>query len=423
MTAPASVVIVGAGQGGYQVAASLRENGFDGRVVLIGDEPGLPYQRPPLSKAYLTGGTRADGLLLRHAPFYADHGIDYREKERVTAIDRAGCRVHLASGAELAYDHLVLATGARDRPLPIPGADLDGVMRLRTLAEAEAVRQRLGSVREVVVIGAGFIGLEFAAVAAKLGARVHVVEMAQRPMVRAVSPDVSAHFHAAHAKAGASILFSAAVTRISGEQGRVTGVETGDGLRLPADLVLVGIGVVPNAELAAAAGLPVENGIVVDEHLLTADPAISAIGDCAAYPSRFAPGRVRLESVQNAVDQARCVAARLVGRPTPYAAVPWFWSDQGALRLQMVGLTAGHDITVVRGDVEGGRFSVFCFKGKKLLGSESGNRPADNLIGRRLVAGEPDPTPEPAADTGCDLKAYAAAFQARSSGRNASSGN
>ncbi len=412
-----TVIIAGAGQGGYQAAASLRENGFDGRIVLIGDEPGLPYQRPPLSKAYLTGGTTVDGLLLRHAPFYASHAIEYRERERVIAIDRAGRSVRLASGEDLVYDHLIFATGARDRSLPIPGADLDGVMRLRTLGEAEALKQRLGSVREVVVIGAGFIGLEFAAVAAKLGARVHVVEMAQRPMARAVSPDVSEHFHAAHAKAGASILFSAAVTRITGENGRASGVDTGDGLHLPADLVLVGIGVLPNSELAADAGLPVENGILVDELLLTADPAISAIGDCAAYPSRFASGRVRLESVQNAVDQARCVAARLVGRPAPYTAVPWFWSDQGGLRLQMVGLTAGHDTTVIRGDVEGGRFSVFCFKGGKLLGIESVNRPGDHMVGRRLLAGEPDLTPEQAADPAFDLKAHAAALQAGSAMR------
>lgn len=418
---PAAVVIVGAGQGGFQVAASLREHGFAGRIVLIGDEPGLPYQRPPLSKTYITGATSAEGLLLRHAPFYAQHAIDYRAPERAVAIDRAHRRVRLASGEDVAYDHLVLATGARDRPLPVPGADLDGVMRLRTLAEAEALRQRLGAVREVVVVGAGFIGLEFAAVAAKLGKRVHVIEMAQRPMARAVSPEISEYFHAAHARTGASILFSAAVTRITGEAGRVTGVETGDGLRLPADLVLLGIGVVPNVELAAAADLAVENGIVVDERLLTVDPAISAIGDCAAYPSRFAPGRVRLESVQNAVDQARCVAARLVGRPAPYAAVPWFWSDQGDLRLQMVGLTAGHDTAVLRGEVAEGRFSVFCFKGGRLIGIESVNRPADHMVGRRLLAGEPDLTPEQAADPAFDLKAHAALRPPRA-GRNAPPG-
>ena len=415
-----TVVIVGAGQGGLQVAASLREGGFDGAIVLVGDEPGLPYQRPPLSKGYLTGEVGADRLLLRREAFYVDRRIDLLAGERAVAIDRPGRRVRLASGGALAYDHLVLATGARDRPLPVPGAELDGVLRLRTRAEAELLRQRLaGGVRDAVVVGAGFIGLEFASVAAKLGARVHVIEMTRRPMARAVSPDVSAFFHAAHAGAGAGILFGATVARLVGADGRVAGVETGDGLRIPADLVVVGIGVVPNTELAAGAGLAVDDGIVVDEHLLTADPAISAVGDCAAYPSRFAAGRVRLESVQNAVDQARCVAARLAGRPpAPYAAVPWFWSDQGKLRLQIVGLTAGHDVAVVRGDVEGGAFSVFCFRGRRLVGIESVNRPADHMAGRRLLAGGwPDLAPEQLADAGFDLQAQAAAVRPAAGGR------
>jgi 3-phenylpropionate/trans-cinnamate dioxygenase ferredoxin reductase component len=405
-----TVAVVGAGQGGYQVAASLREGGFDGQVMLIGDEPALPYQRPPLSKGYLTGEVARDGLSLRPRAFYADHRIELLEGELVTAIARAERRLHLASGAAVPYDHLVLATGARDRRLRVPGAELDGVLPLRTLGDAERIRERLHGAREIVIVGAGFIGLELAAVAAKLGARVHVLEIAQRAMGRAVSAEISAYFTEAHAKSGTSILFGAAIARVRGGGGRATGIETADGLRLPADLVLVGIGVRPNTELAAAAGLPVDDGILVDEQLRTPDEAVSAIGDCAAYPSRFAGGRrVRLESVQNAVDQARCVAARLTGRPAPYRSVPWFWSEQGELRLQMVGLTAGYDTAVVRGDAAGGRFSVFCFRGARLLGIESVNSPADHMVGRRLLAGEAALSPQQAADEGFDLKAHAAA--------------
>lgn len=411
MTTVTTIVIVGAGQGGYQVAASLRDNAFDGRVVLIGDEPGLPYQRPPLSKGYLTGDVTESGLRLRPGSFYANHNIELHDSTRVTDIDRAARRVRTASGEIFGYDHLVLATGARERPLQVPGADLEGVFGLRTLADSDRLRPPLETPREVVIVGAGFIGLELASIAAKRGARVHVLEVAPRPMGRAVSAVISEYFTEAHARHGVGILFGSAVERIVGNNGRATGVVTRDGVTLAADVVLVGIGIVPNVELASAAGLVTDNGIVVDAHLLTHDPAISAIGDCAAYPSRFADGRVRLESVQNAVDQARCVAARLTGKSAPYDAVPWFWSDQGDLRLQIVGLTTGYDTTITRGNVESGKFSVFCFRGPKLLGVESVNRPADHMAGRRLLAGTPELTHEQAADESFDLKAAIAAAQ------------
>ena len=401
------VVIVGTGQGGLQAAASLREAGFAGPVTLIGDEPDLPYQRPPLSKAYLLGKMAEEGLRLRSEAFYAKNGIDLLAGERVAAIDRATRRVRLNSGPEIGFDHLVLATGARNRPLPVPGADLDGVLYLRTLAEARDLKARIAAVRQVVVVGAGFIGLEFAAVARQLGKEVHVVEATQRPMGRAVSAQMSWFFTERHMGWGARLLLGAGVARLLGEGGRVVAVEATDGQRLPADLVVVGIGVLPNADLAAGAGLPVQDGIVVDRQLRTADPAISAIGDCARYPSRFADGPVRLESVQNAADQGRCVAARIAGRPAAYDAVPWFWSDQGDLKLQIVGLTAGHDATALRGDPASGRFSVFCFRGERLVGIELVNRPADHMAGRRLLAGEPGLTPAQAADEAFDLKAHA----------------
>jgi len=330
---PAPVVaIIGAGQAGFQAAASLRDAGFAGRIVLVGDEPALPYQRPPLSKSYLAGQSGADDLWLRPAEFYAKQQIDLIYGDAVTAIDRRRQRLHLASGIEFSWDHLLFATGAGCRPLAVPGAELDGVLTLRTLADADALRQRLEEAREVVVVGAGFIGLEFAAVALARGTAVHIIEVTHKPMGRVVSEPVSRFFTEAHRGWGAEVALGTGVVRILGDRGRVAGVETTDGRRISADLILICIGVIPNAGLARNAGLAIDDGIVVDEYLVTSDPAISAIGDCANFPTPFAPVRVRLESVQNAVDQGRCVADRLAGRPPRYQKVPWFWSDQGDLK-------------------------------------------------------------------------------------------
>jgi len=407
------VAIVGAGQAGFQTASSLRQEGFGGRIVLIGDEPGLPYQRPPLSKSYLAGASGLEELWLRPEAFYETQNIDLMTGETVTAIDRPGRRLRLASGGEIACDHIVLATGARFRPLPVPGVELDGVLPLRTLADADILRERLAEARDVVVIGAGFIGLEFASVAIAAGAAVHVIEVTHHPMGRVVSAQTSRFFTGAHRGWGAAISLGTGVARILSADGRVAGVETSDGGVLPADLVLVCIGVVPNAELAGDAGLAVDNGIVVDEYLATGAATISAIGDCANFPTRFAAGRVRLESVQNGVDQARAVAARIAGKPMPYDKVPWFWSDQGELKLQIAGITAGHDAAVVRGDPESGGFSVFCFRDGGLIGVESVNRPADHIVTRRLLAGDPRLAPEQAADESYDLRAHAAGRAAR----------
>ncbi len=408
------VLIVGAGQGGFQLAASLREAGYAGPVRLLGDEPGLPYQRPPLSKAFLKGEADAAQLELRPAAFYADHSIEMLHG-RAVAIERAERRVRLADGTALDYEHLVLATGARNRPLPVKGADLDGVFYLRTLADAQALKARLAAARQVVVVGAGFIGLEFAAVARALGHEVTVVEATLHPMGRAVSPIMSAFFAEAHRAMGTRLVLSAGVVALHGRDGQVTGVEAADGALhpgggtvYPADLVVVGIGVVPNAELAAEAGLEVRNGIVVDETLATADPAISALGDAVSYPSVHAGLTVRLESVQNAADQARCLAHRLTGNALPYAAVPWFWSDQADLKLQIVGLAAPTDSAVLRGDPASRRFSVFRFHERRLTAIESVNRPADHMLGRRLLAGRPGLTPEEAADESFELKSLLA---------------
>ncbi|WAC29215.1 NAD(P)/FAD-dependent oxidoreductase [Ancylobacter sp. SL191] len=405
----AGIVIIGAGQGGFQAAASLREAGFTGPLTLIGDEPGLPYQRPPLSKAYMKGEAGPEQIELRPAAFYADHAITLVEG-RAVAIEREARRVRMADGSVHPYAHLILATGARNRPLPVPGKDLAGVYYLRTRADADALKERLPGGRRVVVIGAGFIGLEFAAVARALGHEVVVLEAASRPMARALSPDMSAFFAAEHRNWGVDLRCGAGVVGLVGEAGHVTGVEATDGIVYPADFVLVGIGVTPNVELAAEAGLEVANGIVVDAHLATADPAISALGDAVAYPSVHAGMMARLESVQNAVDQARSIAARLTGKVGPagealaYVAVPWFWSDQADLKLQMVGIAGPTDLAVLRGDPASRRFSVFRFHERRLTAIESVNRPADHMLGRRLLAGTPRLTPEEAADEGFDLK-------------------
>lgn len=409
------VVIVGAGHAGFQLAASLRQHGYDGRVTLVGDEPVLPYQRPPLSKDYLDGKIGFDLLLMRPATFYREHRIDFLSGNRVAEIDRAGHRVRLAAGERIGYRHLVLATGARNRIPPLPGVELDGVAYLRTLAETHDLRDRLAAAERIVVIGAGFIGLEFAAVARAKGKHVHIVELTDRVMSRVVSVPTSHFFADAHRGAGAEFSFGAQAVRIAGRPAapigsRVDHVELAGGERLAADLVLVSVGVVPNGELAAAAGLAVANGVAVDATLATADPDISAIGDCASFPCVHAAGLPsRLESVQNAADHARCVADRIIGKPHAYDALPWFWSEQGPLRLQIAGLTAGYDRSVVRGEPGGGAFSVFCYRAGQLLGIESVNRPADHAHARRLLAAGRQVTPDEAADNSFDLRAAAAA--------------
>jgi 3-phenylpropionate/trans-cinnamate dioxygenase ferredoxin reductase subunit len=410
MTDP--VVIAGAGQGGAQAAVSLRQAGYDGRILLIGDEPGLPYQRPPLSKAYLSRKVEAEGLLLRNEKMYADQRVELMTSTRIDAIDARQQSVHLASGERQSYAHLVLALGARNRMLNIEGADLDGIAYIRTLADATGLRERIGSVKNAVVIGAGFIGLEFAAVARDHGIDVTVIEAAVRPMARALSVTMSQYFANKHEERGTRLLLGSGVTRIAGKNGKVSHVELADGEQLPADLVVVGIGVLPNAELAESAGLRVQNGIVVDEYLSTSDPAISAIGDCAVFPCRFASCSIRLESVQNAVDQARCLAAKLTGTAAPYASVPWFWSDQYDAKLQIAGITMEHNHTVVRGVPEDGSFSVFCFRDGQWLGVESVNRPADHMAARKLLTAKATLTPEQAADMSFDLKQFAASAAA-----------
>ncbi len=400
---PPGVVIAGAGQGGFQVAASLRTEGYEGSITLIGDEAGPPYQKPPLSKAFMAGKQEVESTQLRPEAFYVDNRIDLMTGERITEIDPSNHRVALASGSRIPYGQLVLATGARNRLLPVEGAELDGVCYLRTREEAVEIRQRMEDAENIVIIGGGFIGLEVAAAASASGKRVLVVEAMRRVMSRAVAPPISDYYQRLHLSQGVTFAFVTRAREISGKGSRVSEVVLSDETVHPADLVVVGIGVIPNTELASGAGLDVADGIVVDGYLRSAAD-IYAIGDCAVHPNRFAGGAVRIESIQNSVDHARCVAASLAGRTQRYDAVPWFWTDQFSAKLQMAGLSQGFDQAVTRGDPESHKFSVLYFKAGQLAAIDSINRPADHMAGRKLIGSGTPVTPEQAADLSMDLK-------------------
>jgi 3-phenylpropionate/trans-cinnamate dioxygenase ferredoxin reductase subunit len=406
------VVVIGSGQAGVGVAEGLRAKGSAAQIMLIGGEAELPYERPPLSKDVLLGKATVDNVRLRSPKWYQAHDIDLRLATWVERIDRDARTVLLDDGGVLPYDHLVLATGSRPRRLPVPGADLDGVLSLSTPDDSTRLRDRLSAAQHVVVIGAGFIGLEVAAAATAAGRRPVVLELADRVLARVAGPVLSAQVAARHVERGVDLRLSTGVTDLLGTHGQVTAVVTSTGEALPADLVLVGVGSSPVQDLAVDAGLECRDGILVDETLRTSDPAISAIGDCCRFPLGDQP--TRLESVQNAVDQARHVAARIATTTpfrAPYRQVPWFWSTQGDLKLQMVGVPEQQDDEVLRGDPTQGRFSVFRYDGDRLTCVESVNHPSGHMIGRRLLAAGVSPTRAQAADSTCDLKALAAADQ------------
>ena len=404
------VVIIGAGQAGVQAADSLRSGGYDGAVTLVAGEAGLPYQRPPLSKDWLMPDSPEPALLpLRPAEFF--------DRENVTllhaaaeAIDRSARTVQLGDGRELSYEHLVLATGSRPRPLPAPGADLPGILQLRTAADAAALRAGLGTARSVVVVGAGFIGLEVAAAARAHGCKVTVLEFAPRPMARALTPRMGQWFVQAHADLGIDLRLGEGINAFTaGPDGRVAAAVSTSGAEYPADLVVVGVGVLPNQELAEAAGLETGNGIVVDAGLRTADPRIFAVGDAAAFPGGPDGALVRLESVPNAVDQGRHVAAAILGSGEPYRSLPWFWSTQGPYRLQMAGLALPDDETVLLGRPEDGAFAVLCFRGGVLAAVETVNLPSEHLGARKLLEAGAQVTPADAAAAEFSLRGAAKA--------------
>ncbi|HRO29772.1 NAD(P)/FAD-dependent oxidoreductase [Citricoccus sp.] len=403
------VVIIGGGQAGLQAAASLRDEGFEGSVTIVAEEPGLPYQRPPLSKDYLRPrpeGTPAEPLPLRGPGFCAERGITLLAGVTATAVDRVTKTVHMADGTELRYQSLVFATGARNRQLTTPGVELPGIHGLRTVADAQALGAALGAARDVVVIGAGFIGLEFATAALERGCHVTVLEFAPRPMGRALTPVLGDWFAGAHRGLGIDLRLGEGIESFeAGGDGRVAVAVSTTGDRYPADLVVAGVGVQPNDGLAAAAGLETDNGIVVDAHLRTRDRDAYAIGDCANFPCVQAGSPFRLESVQNATDQARHVARVILGEESPYTELPWFWSTQGPFRLQMANIVRPDDETLVVGDPEAATFSVFCFRDGILAAVESVNMPGDHLAARKILARGITITREQALAEGFSLRA------------------
>ena len=402
------VLIVGAGQAGMQIAVSLRDEGFDGSITMVGEEPHGPYQRPPLSKAYLAGEADEESLELRTPEFYVDNRIVVITDERIVTLfwgEEHGVAV-TDTGREIAFDQLALTTGAGPRLLDVPGADLVGVLTMRDLADAKQLKSHWDDVANVVVIGGGFIGLEVAGVARKHGKNVTVLHSSERLMRRAVGPVTSEFFKNAHERRGAVLRFNTHVARLIGEGGRVTGVELADGEVLPADIVMVGIGAVPRVELAEQLGLAVERGaIVVDAQARTSDPRVVAAGDAVVFPHPLGgEGLVQLESVQNAVDQAKVAAKTLLGIHTEYRAVPWFWSDQADLKLQMAGLSAGYDQTVLRGNPDEEKFSVLYYRDGRIIAVDAVNDVSDYMAVRRaLGAGQTIPA-DAAADSSVALK-------------------
>jgi 3-phenylpropionate/trans-cinnamate dioxygenase ferredoxin reductase component len=397
------MVIVGAGQAGLQIAESLRAEGFVGEIALLAGENHPPYQRPPLSKAWLQGDVPADRLLLRGKDFFAAKSIDLRLGVVVTAIGRAEKILHLSDGSTLAYSGLALATGARARRPAIAGADLSGVHVLRDMEDAKAIAGGIEQAGSIVVIGGGFIGLEVAAAARKKGRAVKVVEALGRLMARAVTPKISQTFADLHRAHGVDLVFSTQVAALQGLDGRVTAVATADGAELAADLVILGIGAVANDQLAAAAGLEVSRGIVVNSCAQTSDPHIVAAGDCTVW-RRDDGQMLRLESVQNAVEQGKAAAASLLGREKPFVATPWFWSDQYDVKLQMAGLSEGFDACIERTTGENA-FSLFYYRGEKLIAADSVNRPGEHLLARKLLDAGISPDRAQVGDAARDLRA------------------
>ncbi|HEX4025959.1 MAG TPA: FAD-dependent oxidoreductase [Steroidobacteraceae bacterium] len=408
MNSQAPILIVGAGQAGVQIAESLRQEGFGGGLLLIGEESHPPYQRPPLSKKWLAdgGGGNPVSLAIRGAEALARRRIELKLEARVAAVDRRAGELTLGNGERLRYGKLAFATGSLPRTLPVPGATLQGVLYLRGIADsqaiAEAIRRCAAENQRVVVIGGGFIGLEVAAGARKLGAEVTVLEGLPRLMSRVTAPVISGAFERLHRAHGVEFVFDAQVVELRGSGDRVERVHTADGREFAAGCVVVGIGVAPDDRIAAEAGLACDRGIIVDECSRTTDPVIAAAGDCTAR--RLPDGRLqRLESVQNAVEQGKSAAAALMGRKRPFSATPWFWSDQYDVKLQMAGLSHGYDQVITRGDLHKPAFSAFYFCAGRLVAVDSLNRISDHMLAKRLLDHDVSPTAQQVADASFDL--------------------
>ena len=397
-------IIVGASHAAAQLATGLRQSGWDGKISVVGDEAIPPYHRPPLSKAYLSGEKHSDELLIRPATFYEKSSIDLLLGTRVTAIDPINKCITLHDGGTIPYSKLALTTGARVRKLSLPGCDLDGVFYLRDLNDVNRIRGFIGHGKSAVIVGGGYIGLETAASMRKLGMNVTVLEALPRVLQRVTAPEVSAFYSRVHGEEGVRIITDAVVEALEGKSA-VTAVKLADGTTLKADVVVIGVGVIPETELAKQAGLAVDNGIVVDEFARTSDPNIVAAGDCTNHYNPIYDRRLRLESVQNATDQAKTAANTLCGKLEAYHALPWFWSDQFDLKLQIAGLSQGFDRVVLRGSSTSGRsFAAFYFSGERLLAVDAVNRPKEFMAVRRALAAGHSADPAKLADESIDIQ-------------------
>lgn len=392
-----TIAIVGAGHAAGQAVISLRQYGHEGRIVLIGEEPWLPYQRPPLSKQFLSGELDQERLYVKPAQFYRDKDVELHLGTRVESLDLAGRQLRTTSGEHLAWDRLLLTLGSRVRRLGLPGADLEGIHYLRSIDDVRAIQPGFKPGTRLVVVGGGYIGLEVAAIARKAGLEVDVVEMADRLMARVVCPEVSAHYRQLHESAGVRLHLETGVEGFDGD-GRVARVLTSAGA-LPADLVIVGVGILPETELAADAGLDCDDGVCVDEYAVTSHPDVLAAGDCTRHPNALLGRRLRLESVHNALEQARTAAATLCGERRAYAQIPWFWSDQYDTKLQIAGLSEGYERVILRGDPASGSFAAcYVHEDDRLLAVDAINTPRDFMQAKKLLADRPRIDPGRLAD-------------------------
>lgn len=399
-----TLVIVGAGQAGGEIATQLHKLGHEGRTVMISEESYVPYRRPPLSKAYLAGEMQQKALFLMQPEKMEKIGVEVITNTRVERIDRAAKTLTLSNGDTLAYDKLALTTGSRARPLPLPGADSPNVFALRGIDDIDAIRAQAQPGKKVTIIGGGFIGLETAAVLCKMGLQVTVLEGLPRVLARVTVPEISSFFERIHRKAGVDLRVDAQVAALKGTP-NITQIELGDGSTIDTDFVIIGIGIIPNVELAQEAGLDVDNGILVDEYTQTSDPDIVSAGDCTNHPNAFLGRRLRLESVQNAMEQGRAAAYAMLDQPKAYEAVPWFWSDQYDIKLQMVGMSAGFDQMVIRGNPETERhFAVFYLREGRLISADTLSQPREFMIAKKLVAAQVTVDPQQLADENVPLK-------------------
>ncbi|MFN7055264.1 NAD(P)/FAD-dependent oxidoreductase [Hyphomonas sp.] len=408
LSAAERIVIAGAGQAAAQAVQSLRQGGYAGALTIIGDEPALPYQRPPLSKAYMKGEFEEERLYFRPSAWYEDNKVEILLGTRATRIDRAAQILHLEHGGELPYDALILATGSRPRKLACSGADAANVHDLRTLADVERLRPQMVSGRRIVIIGAGYIGLEAAAVARQMGLDVTVLEMAPRVLARVTSEVISDFYTREHTAQGVKILTGTAVSHLETGNGAATAAILADGTRLEADIILAGIGILPNEELAKEAGIACSNGILTDRDARTSDPRIFAAGDCAARPLVHYGRTGRLESVHNAIEQGKLAAAAILGQPRPAEDCPWFWSDQYDLKLQIAGLSTDHDEVVVRGDPAARKFAAFYLKNGVLIAVDAVNSPPEFLASKKLIMAGARVPAHLLADTSTPMKDIAA---------------